>query len=336
MVHRKTGVAGQQTPTVRRIGRRGISVLSVAIIAALMVASSGATVGTAAQAATVGPPQPTVPSPFTPVSAEFVPPEFAVFGEALTALIDVPGSAEKEPIVVLKPLNHKPAKPYKVVLFAHGAGDDRLAVMNSKAFVINQALLAEGFMVIAGDFGGKYSYGNQYAVDRVSAAVAFLNTQFKVSDVVIEGVSMGGLVGLNAIMRGKIPNLRGWIGISPVCNLEAALASEYLSEGANMAYGTSPQDVRDKFDPAKALRGYKLKGLPMRFLASQQDVVVPEAVHTGACVPKFKRAGANVKTSSVPGEHGSLRNFRAAPVLKFVRGVTNRVPAVPKKPLRHS
>ncbi len=264
------------------------------------------------------------PTPRSAAGASLIPPSFRKVAKIreLTIAGSRPGSSER--LVLAFPRKHQPGTPYSVVLFVHGAGGDRFDAMDTPAANVNRALVAKGYLVASGDYWNRWNYGDPDSVDALGRVLQQLGARVKLSSVVVESASMGGLTGLNAILRHKIPKLRGWVGVGPVCSLTAALASPILGPGAQRGWDGAPPELVDQFDPLFTLPLSGVRTLPMMFLVSNTDTIVPRGSHADLCASRFRSAGARVRVLTVAGEHGQASTFDTKAIVRFTQRVSSR------------
>lgn len=230
----------------------------------------------------------------------------------------------RERMVIAFPRKHQRGTPYPTVLFIHGAGGDRFDAMDTPAANLNKALVAKGYLVVSGDYWSRWNYGDPDSVDALGRVLQQLSARLKLSSVVVVSASMGGLTGLNAILRRKIHKLKGWVGVGPVCNLNAALTSPILGPGAQIGWNGAPQELIDQFDPLRTPFVRNVTTLPMMFLVSNADAIVPRGSHTDPCARRFRAAGASVRVLRVPGEHGEASTFDTKAIVGFTDRVSGR------------
>lgn len=264
------------------------------------------------------------PSPRSAASAALIPPGFRKAAKIRELTIEGSRPGILERIVLAFPNKHQPGAPYQAVLFVHGAGGDRFDAMDTPAAQVNKALVAKGYLVISGDYWNRWNYGDPDSVDALARVVQQVGARVKLSSVVVESASMGGLTGLNAVLRRKIPKLKGWIGVGPVCNLNAALASPILGLGAQRGWDGAPQELVDQFDPLMTPIARSLRTLPMMFLVSNTDTIVPRESHADLCVRRFRSAGVPVRVLRVIGAHGEASTFDTKAIVGFTDGVSSR------------
>lgn len=214
-----------------------------------------------------------------------------------------------------------PAAPVKVVYFAHGVATDQWEAVNGAGMqLVTGALVKAGYTVVSGEFGCN-GYGNPGVVRNVSAVREWVWKNYRPSEFVVMGQSMGGITMLNSITQRALDGAKGWIGISPVCNLGVALTSPELGWRARFAWKYEAPEVVADHDPMQTTKVTALSGLPMLFTASPGDTVVPIAEHTTACAQRFTAAGAVVSVLPTNGDHADVRTYPAKAILGFVKQV---------------
>lgn len=125
------------------------------------------------------------------------------------------------------------------------------------------------------------------------------------------GESMGGLASLQ--LANRLPHVKAWVGIYPVCNL-ATMTARYPDTALAWPGGTA-----DRLSPVDLSA---MRGLKMMFFASPGDTVVPKATNTDRCAARATAAGASVQVVETTGEHGDKSTFQPALVVSFLDAAT--------------
>lgn len=213
-----------------------------------------------------------------------------------------------------------PGTPTPLVIYFHGAGeyeDAAFGVSNEKA--VTDALIAAGYIVASSAGGGPNPWGNQASQDAYVALHGYIAGIFNLSHVLFIGQSMGGLPSLNLAVANRIPNMRGWYGIYPVTNLNAAYTTHFaslieaaygFSGGANYATATSG------FDP-NARAGTAFPVVRYRMTASYADTVVYRADNSDLLSAKLAPYAVEYSILTASGDHGDSSAFQPSDVLAF-------------------
>lgn len=110
------------------------------------------------------------------------------------------------------------------ILVCHGADNTAqsswASTVNWRSNRICQSLATRGFVLLASDFGGPNTFGNDLSMTRMSAARTWLTAQGCAPDeVMLLGASMGGLMALNYASRNPTA-VKAVVGIEPLINLD--------------------------------------------------------------------------------------------------------------------
>lgn len=199
----------------------------------------------------------------------------------------------------------------RLVIYVHGSSELGNAFTQGIKLPMTETLLAAGYTVAGHDAGGN-NWGNAASVDaQVDLYNAVPGAQ-KAAGVYLWGQSMGGLASLEAIDR--LPNVKAWAGIYPVCNLQAEYDHPDLAGFIAQAYPTGLGSALATLSPVAPVR---LGGLPMIFWHSPADTVVPKVSNTDLCAAQYAAAGAVTTVVSTVGDHGDPSNFDGPALLAF-------------------
>jgi dienelactone hydrolase len=202
----------------------------------------------------------------------------------------------------------------RLILWAHGYAADQNEILTERQAVpLRNALLKAGY-ILAGTDGHGNAFGNDASIVDLLHLDQWVSARQTITGTYLVGESMGGLSSL--LVLPKIPDVKGWIGVYPACNL-ATVAAAYPEVGP--AYGTShwvPADAPDR-SPVR-INGPAYRNLPMLFLASNSDTVVSKAKNTDLCAAEARADGARVTVITTQGNHGDKSNFRPDPILAFL------------------
>lgn len=196
------------------------------------------------------------------------------------------------------------AGPRDVVLFMHGYGGDHTAVATDNKYRFTQGLVDAGVVVASADAGGN-AWGSEASQQAYLELYDYVQRRFDVEDVVIVGESMGAIAGLNIAAGRDIEELVGWVGISPVVDLQAA-----SEEGPLVAA------IRRDVPPGRlaSVDPGRLASLPVpvRVTVTEADSVVPAL--TG--VTFAERVGGEV--TACQGGHASVDCHRVQLVVDLL------------------
>jgi hypothetical protein len=220
------------------------------------------------------------------------------------------------------PADHDPTVPVPLVLFAHGSRQNENAAALEPVGDVSQALLDAGYAVASSAQHGT-NWGNPASVRDLESLYRYVDDVVGVDGpVFLLAQSMGGLSSLTLAAEGRVP-VAAWAGIYPATNLRAAWDSGGLQrDDIENAFDISPTRPDDYYahtrgsDPMRADPD-RFEGIAMRFYASQDDTVVPSALHSEKLMRRL--AGRAPEAVLVPhiGEHGDPSAFRPGDVVAF-------------------
>lgn len=202
------------------------------------------------------------------------------------------------------------ASTTKVVVFMHGAGGQERLPTTDNAVADATALWLRGGYALAVSRAHGQNWGNRASVDDNLALVRDLAGR-GLTDVYVVGQSMGGLDALQTLRRGLRP--KAWVGMAPVCDVRSMVQGGRFTSGIRKAHGSIAAAERGRSPvgiPSSAVRG-----LPMLFLASPGDTVVPAPRNAYRCAATARKAGAVVTLRRTTGNHGDPSSVDGARVL---------------------
>lgn len=188
------------------------------------------------------------------------------------------------------------------VAYFHGtSATERTPFTERPKSDLTAGLLAAGFTVGCCHAGGD-SWGNPAAQ---RSALHLLNILTK--PLIFVGESMGGFLGL-AMLNHVRP--AAWVGICPVTDLQSVVPTFKGSIGSAWQ-GPVPEPP---YDPGR------VKGLPMLFVITEADPVVPVERNALASVTELRGHGAEVKIATAEGGHCSVDALAPDRVVAFLNG----------------
>ena len=200
----------------------------------------------------------------------------------------------------------------RLIVFAHGAegsAESVLAVGDQARADLTAGLVAAGYTVAASDAGGD-AWGNAASVEDYRALAQEAAARTGTTSVYLIGESMGGLPAAQLTQRGRLPGLRAYAGIYPVCDLSSVQAR--FADSILAANGTGTAALVAQLSPV-VLDG----SVPIMMWASPGDTIVPSAQNAGACVDEARAAGGRAELVSTIGDHGDVSNFDLVALLAF-------------------
>ncbi|SNS73233.1 hypothetical protein SAMN06893096_10783 [Geodermatophilus pulveris] len=277
----------------RRRPRRGAGRAAAALaVAALLGGCSAPAVPAAGPAAAPVPPADRVP-PAESVSPATVAEPLPDLGPGVHE-VEVGGQAA---VVV------RPQQPNgRLVLYAHGLDARGTAVLAGEGFgALADGLVAAGYAVAASDAGGD-AWGDAASVDAHAALAAAVTDLVDATDVYLVAESMGGLAGARLVEGRRIPGLRAYAGIQPLCDL----GSVYDDHAASIdtAYGPAVDGALRALSPVRLDAA-----VPAVFWASAEDTVVDRARNADVCAAQVVADGGSAVVRAAEGEHGDPSHY---------------------------
>lgn len=159
------------------------------------------------------------------------------------------------------------------VLAGHGAGGLSNVWLAGSVFPLVKPI-ADRYPVVAGDFGGAYSWGNDTAIDAVASGKTRLQGALgaKAGKVLLYGISMGGAVVLNWA-RQHLDDVAGILLIKPAVGIEDIRANnrDGLAAGIEAAYGGNAgwQAAKPTHNPVQYAA--ELDGIPIHIWYAEDD-----------------------------------------------------------------
>jgi hypothetical protein len=125
---------------------------------------------------------------------------------------------------------------------------------------------------------------------------------------------MGGLAASRLIHDERIPGLRAYAGIYPLCDLSSV--HEGFAASIEETYGEEVEDALAALSPAPLTAE-----VPVLFWASPDDTLVAKERNADVCAAQVTEQGGDAEVIETEGEHGDSSNFDAARLLEFFAGV---------------
>lgn len=200
--------------------------------------------------------------------------------------------------------------PRALLVFAHGVDGDHRTPTENRVVPFTQKLIDDGWVVAASDAGGA-AWGSSKSQRDYLDLIGWARQHYRISGVVLLGESMGGVASLDLAASGKVADLRGWVGVSPVTNLPAMTD---FTESIDQAL--TPAEQR-QVDPL-ALSPDALADVPMSIYASPTDTVAPPAVEVTPFVQRMAPT-VQIAVRSCAGGHVAPGCYDPAAVESLVR-----------------
>ncbi len=198
----------------------------------------------------------------------------------------------------------------RVVVYAHGLEARATALLNDEAFgALADGLVDAGYVVAAGDAAGD-AWGNAASVDAHAALAVAVTDLVGARDVYLVAESMGGLAGAQLVTGRRIPGLRAYAGISPLCDLGSVHHDHERSIAA--AYGPAVDDALAELSPVRLD-----PVVPVRIWASADDTTVDRRRNADVCAAQVVAGGGRADVVGAEGGHNDPSTYDLAGLLAF-------------------
>lgn len=205
------------------------------------------------------------------------------------------------------PSSYDSRKPQKAIICFHGLGTDETQwSINHNMRSVQKKLVSDGNIVVTCcPVASKTTWGNELTTNAYYEAYKYLRDNYSISNVGIYANSMGGIESLNAIAIERIP-CSVWVGTAPTTNLRNNYDNELFTPTVTNAYGISGNNYNEKTegrDPYLNDVG-DFRGLPMLFIAAEDDAAVSTSENTGVFYDKIEPSSIEAVRVVVPDSKG--------------------------------
>jgi alpha-beta hydrolase superfamily lysophospholipase len=198
----------------------------------------------------------------------------------------------------------------RLVVYAHGVEARATALLNDEAFgALADGLVAAGYVVAASDAAGD-AWGDAASVDAHAALATAVTGVAGSREVYLVAESMGGLAGAQLVTGRRIPGLRAYAGISPLCDLGSARRD--YGDSIEAAHGPAVDEAVARLSPVRLEAA-----VPVRFWASAEDVTVPRRDNADVCAAQVVDGGGRADVVPARGGHGDPSTYDLAGLLAF-------------------
>lgn len=231
-------------------------------------------------------------------------------------------------VLIMEPANYVASVGAPLIYYHHGVGEDRMGLYNDLVgnvykYQIVALMLSQGYLM-AGVTGGasNINWGSQTSLDRYVTAFNYINSNYILKGTIIFSQSMGGCTGGLSFSKKLFTDVRGWIGIYPVCNLSDIYGLGLFTSDINSAYGitgTPPNTyalLTSGHDPLlEPTTNYNNR--MMRFYASPADTIVPG--NDNSTLMAAHVAAETIEHTVIPctGDHGDPSHFQPSDFAAF-------------------
>jgi len=222
------------------------------------------------------------------------------------------------------PKNYLPGEQRPWVIYNHGSLQTGVAIFSGSQNTVVDALIQNGYIVIASDYNSTTCWGNAACVQDIANEQAQYKAVLNLSSdpyVIME--SMGGMVTLNSIYYGALKP-KAVVGWYPVYSLGGIYTgtggSGSFNSAIQVAYNfTSPTQYATAtagYDPALDPIGV-FSSIPIDIWCSPSDVTVFCVDNGELLAQRINAAGGSATYNVSSGLHGDASNFNPIAVVNF-------------------
>lgn len=229
-------------------------------------------------------------------------------------------SPNGEDITILVPSSYDADVGAHLVMYCHGnnGSDEEMGarVVAEQAAWID-ALIDEGYLLAASHMSGN-NWGNDDAQADMVDLYAYCVTNYRLRDTLIWAASMGGLPGLLAIDDDRIPRVKGWLGIVPVCNLADMFDNNTGTHAAGIrtAYGIasdgSDYSTQTSGHDPVLLNASRFADVGFMFIASSGDTAVDKSQNADVMHALVQSEAFESSIVEHTGDHGDSTRYGVA------------------------
>lgn len=228
-------------------------------------------------------------------------------------------------VTVFVPGSYDSNKKNKWIIYAHGSNGSSLDLLNlPNENTLLKPLLNKGFVVVAPQYRNVTNWGNQEGIEDLVASYELGLEKFNLEEnpyLLLQ--SMGGLVGLTSVAKGELKP-KAIVGIYPVTNLKFEYENPHktIPKYIENAYGFSDPAVftekTKSYDPIRDHNSEVFLDIPMLFMASYDDEIVPRMQNADKFADIVNNVGGSIKIVNHDGNHGDKTAFNIKEILGFL------------------
>jgi pimeloyl-ACP methyl ester carboxylesterase len=200
-----------------------------------------------------------------------------------------------------------------IAVYFHGMDqDEQVAHSDEKHTRLTEALLRDGYAVVAASAGGN-AFANPASMQSYRDLISNAKIKYGTDRVVFIAESMGGLPALNLLGDPGAGNVDTMVGISPIMGMP--LGARSLDFVMAAWDGTAPPDSADPMSwPVD-----KLAGDRFRLLTGLKDDVIPPGATAEDFLERY-RGTADIELSQCEGGHVADGCFDADGIVAWLKG----------------
>lgn len=201
----------------------------------------------------------------------------------------------------------------RTVGYSHGRGATRTQINSGAHIPLRDELLDAGYVVWSGDYGFN-AWSSQGAVEKITAAQAWVDAQWAVTHRFLAGESMGG--SLVAYVAGKKPfHVDGFFFIFPSVSLRKAWKRDQWGYRDEMVqhFGISPDGsdfdmVTEPYDPAE-FPASDYAGIKAKVYTGTKDAIVSLTEVVEPWFNKMASVSDSATLTTTDTGHGAAENL---------------------------
>lgn len=254
--------------------------------------------------------------PDVPYPGEVSRRQFDSRGVTVTELtVDPYGSGDT--VLVLIPEGVADGQPVTLMLVAHGHGGSEQTMYGGLS-EIRYGGIDRGW-ILASAYASGNAWSNDAALNDYTRVWQWISDTWQVDDVLLHGVSMGGLTMANLYYRDIIPEVRAMAGVDSAVNLRAAYDGNY-GAAIRAAYGIasdgSDYAAKTTWHNPCLLPAAGWHGKNLLLTGSDADTAIAKSQHLDVLVDAMGPY-PTLTTYTGTGTHVAVENYFHAETLAF-------------------
>lgn len=227
-------------------------------------------------------------------------------------------SPNGQALTILVPVAYSATAGAHLLLYAHsnnGSSSEFTTRANANWAAFLDDCIAKGYIICGSALNGN-NWGNDASLASMVDMYAYLVTHYRCLKTLLWSQSMGGLASLLAVNDDRIPRVKGWMGVLPVCNLADMFDSNSgtYASGIRTAYGIASDGsdyaaLTAGHDPVllSDLDAFANKGF--MWISSPDDTVVNEAANSTAMHDLIEATAYEATQLHTTGDHSSANSY---------------------------
>jgi hypothetical protein len=222
-----------------------------------------------------------------------------------------------EKAMILVPRSYDRDKGAPLIMYHHGVGENERALLADRLKAECVKVLLDAGYILCGSNAHGNNWGSQNALNDYQQLYRLMLRRYNITRICFWSQSMGGISGLLSLAT--IPNVQGWLGTYPVANLDDMYRNPRFTSQIEAAFSFKGLSNLERttilFNPVK-MDMAKVTVPRVRFYASPEDSVVPQATNSDIMTKVFGKRKENV-VITCKGEHGDPSHFVPKEYVEF-------------------